>query len=309
MRALYDKYLADPFVWRAEGRYYAVGTGERESAADPSPAGVFPLITSVDLQHWQFLRFAMPRLEPEYGDTYWAPEVAEHRGVFYLYYSVGFDDRLHHIRAAVSDTPAGPFKDAGTPLTDPFSNPFAIDAHPYCDIDGKWYLFYARDFLDSSGDAKAGTGLVVDRLLDMITPAGEERVVLRPRYDWQLFMKKRVMYGREFDWHTLEGPCVRRHNGKYYCFFSGGCWKDRTYGVDYAVAESVTGPFFGDTSQPKLLQSSVDLTGPGHMSLLRGEDEDIDLMVFHSWDRSGKNRLMHAAPLQWTADGPGAGVS
>ena len=34
--------------------------------------------------------------------------------------------------------------------------------------------------------------------------------------------ERRLMYGRVHDWHTIEGPCVTKHAGKYYCFFSGG---------------------------------------------------------------------------------------
>lgn len=309
MRPVYEKYFADPFVWQAGGRYYAVGTGPRGSTGYLRSGGVFPLLTYTDPGHWHFLGYAMPHLDPGYGDTYWAPEVAEQKGIFYLYYSVGFEDRLHHLRVAVSDTPAGPFEDTGTALTDPFVNPFSIDAHPYCDSDGKWYLFYARDFLDSSRNSRAGTGLVVDRLVDMISLAGEERIVLRPRFDWQRFMKDRVIYGRVLDWHTLEGPCVRRHRRKYYCFFSGGCWKDSTYGVDYAVADNVTGPYSGDTSPPKLLHSSAELIGAGHISLLRGEEEDLDLLIFHAWDQAGENRLMHIAPLRWTKEGPALEMS
>ena len=51
------------------------------------------------------------------------------------------------------------------------------------------------------------------------------------------------MFGGIYDWHTLEGPCVRRHGGRYYCLYSGGCWQNDTYGVDYAVADHVLGPY------------------------------------------------------------------
>jgi len=44
------------------------------------------------------------------------------------------------------------------------------------------------------------------------------------------------MYGRVWDWHTLEGPFVRKHDGRYYCFYSGGRWETESYGVDYGVA-------------------------------------------------------------------------
>jgi len=32
------------------------------------------------------------------------------------------------------------------------------------------------------------------------------------------------MYGGVYDWHTVEGPALRVHQGRYYCFYSGGAW-------------------------------------------------------------------------------------
>jgi hypothetical protein len=51
-------------------------------------------------------------------------------------------------RVAVAGHPAGPFVDAGKLLVP--DQPFSIDAHPFRDADGQWYLFYCVDFLDVS---------------------------------------------------------------------------------------------------------------------------------------------------------------
>jgi hypothetical protein len=61
--------------------------------------------------------------------------------------------------------------------------------------------------------------------------AGRWEVVLRARCDWQRFLANRPMYGGIYDWHTLEGPCVRKHADRYYCFYSGGRWETENYGV------------------------------------------------------------------------------
>ncbi|WP_208020614.1 hypothetical protein [Labedella phragmitis] len=52
----------------------------------------------------------------------------------------------HHIRLAVADDRLGPLRDLDVNLTPDES--FAIDAHPFRDHDGRWYLFFARDVLD-----------------------------------------------------------------------------------------------------------------------------------------------------------------
>ena len=199
---VYARDFPDPFVFLHKATYYAVATGKRrevpgaEGFAEPS---VFPLLKSKNLTDWQSLGYAMKRPDESLGNSFWAPEIAFHEGRFYLYYSVGFGDKRHHLRVAVSERPEGPYIDLGTPLTDLEQCPFAIDADPFQDDDGQWYLFYARDFLDAEGGVRAGTALVVDRLLEMTRLAGEERVVLRARHDWQCYQKDREMYGRTFD--------------------------------------------------------------------------------------------------------------
>ena len=214
-----------------------------------------------------------------------------------MYYSVGREDKAHHIRVAVSETPEGSYRDTGHLITDPFTCPFAIDASPFQDRDGTWYLFYARDFLD--GD-RPGTGIVVDRLLDMTQLAGEERVVVRAKFDWQIFLRNRVMYGARYDWHTIEGPCVVERGGRYWCLFSAGRWENESYGVDWAVADSIIGPWMyeGSPDGARLLRTIPgQVLGPGHNSLAEGRNGDSDYIVYHAWDASMTARRMFIDPL------------
>lgn len=298
---VYPKPFADPFVWQYKGCYYAVGT---------SPAGAdgqFALLRSDDLASWESLGHALVPVAAEFGEDYWAPEVAFHEGLFYLYYSVGHGDKGHHIRVAVSKRPEGPYTDTGSPLTDLSQLPFAIDGSPFRDDDGQWYLFYARDFLDCEDGLRAGTGIVVDRLIDMRRLAGEERLVARARYDWQMYMANRPMYEGVYDWHTLEGPAVRKHDSRYYCFYSGGCFQNDTYGVDYVVADDVIGPYCRVNGAARVLRSIPDrLIGPGHNSIVTGPDGKTDYIVYHAWDQAHTARRMHICELAWEPDGPKA---
>jgi beta-xylosidase len=302
---VYPQYFADPFVWKFEGTYYAIGTGEDEAAGHVQ-AHVFPLLQSPDLVHWKEAGCALGRLNPSFGDTYWAPEVAHHDSKFYLYYSVGHADKEHHLRVAQSETPLGPYRDVAGPLIDPGECPFAIDAHPFRDDDGQWYLFYARDFLELD-EGRAGTALAVSRLETMTRPAREWSVVARARFDWQRFLANRPMYGGVYDWHTLEGPCVRKHDGRYYCFYSGGRWETDSYGVDYVVAESPIGPYaeMGVAIGPRVLRSVPGrVLGPGHNSIVEGPDGKTDFIVYHAWDPAMTARRLCIDPLDWTTEGP-----
>lgn len=304
---VHDTYLADPFVWRHGQEWFAVGTGAPAAAGDTRREPlVFPLLRSTDFVHWSAHGRALVRPDAALGDAYWAPEVAHHDGVFHLYYSVGFGERRHHLRVATSREPAGPYRDTGVALTDPDSCPFAIDPHPFQDVDGAWYLFSARDFLDADGSVRAGTALVVQRLETMTRLApGEPTVVLRAHHEWQRFRADRLMYGARFDWHTLEGPCVVRRRGRYWCLYSGGCWETERYGVDYATAASVAGPYDdrGGTVGPRVLSTCVGLRGPGHATVVAGPDGS-DHLAFHAWDAAGRVRRMFLRPLVWTSDGP-----
>jgi GH43 family beta-xylosidase len=316
---VYKGYFADPFVWEYQGVYYAIGTGpaeakgEMEEIADATQANstkelrVFPLLRSFDFLNWDFVGNALQRPDPALGDNFWAPEVAYSEGTFYLYYSVGHEDKDHQLRVATSTDPLGPYQDVGETLVDPNSCPFAIDPHPFRDDDGQWYLFYARDFLDTEGGVRAGTALMVDRLEAMTKLAGEGRVVLRARCDWQRFLANRPMYGGIYDWHTLEGACVRKYAGRYYCFYSGGRWETDSYGVDYGVADNVMGPYSdaGNEAGPRVLRSRPGyVLGPGHNSIVVGPDGQTDYIVYHAWDTNMEARRMCLDKLIWTPDGP-----
>jgi beta-xylosidase len=235
---VHPSYLADPFVFRHEDAYFVIGTGAPDAGGTDESAAhatIFPVLRSDDLVTWTEIGRALVRPDAMFGDTFWAPEIVREDSRFYLYYSVGFDDRLHHLRVATSDRPEGPYEDAGVSLTDPRHCAFAIDPHPFRDRDGRLYLFHARDFVDDeeSSGFRAGTALVVAELETMTRLSERVDTVLRARFDWQRFRSNRMMYGRRFDWHTLEGPCVLEREGRYYCFYSGGCWQGADYGVDY----------------------------------------------------------------------------
>ncbi len=288
---VYDEYFADPFVLHHEGQYYAYGTGPR------SPEGkAFPLLQSANLIDWQPKGWA---LVPAGGDDFWAPEVAFHAGVFYLYYSAhGINHHDHQLRVATSPHPLGPFEDAGRVLVP--DQPFTIDPHPFKDEDGQWYLFYSQDFLTIDDPYRVGTGIVVDRMLDMLTLAGQPRVVIRPHADWQLFKAERSMYGAVYDWHTIEGAALRFHNGRYYCFYSGGAWERENYGISYVIAEKILGPYRLPADNPQLVLGSFPghVIGPGHNSFTAWADGQ-EFIIYHAWDSNMTARRMCIDPLQW----------
>jgi len=302
---VYAGSMPDPFVLRHAGEYHAFGTTGGGRTRD---GRVFTLLRSNNLVDWRELGGALvpPTADPAY--QYWAPEVAHHDGTFFLYYSMGGkEEEKFELRVATSDRPQGPYTDAGVRLLDCENNRFTIDAHPFRDADGQWYLFYARNFPDTEGGAHPGTALVVDRLVGMTKLAGECRTVLRARYPWTLFQANRRMdvYGKTFDWHTIEGAFVVRRDGRYYCFYSGSNYQTANYGVDYAVAERVVGPYTGQGSEARVLKGIPGkVRGPGHHSIVVGPDGRTEYVVYHAWDPAMKVRQMCIDRLVWTPAGP-----
>lgn len=300
----------DPFVLRHDSYYYAFGTTGQGRQPD---GRVFTLLKSENLVDWQQLGGALtPPPDTEKAD-FWAPEVVLHEGVFYMYYSRGGGaigaSVGHQLHVATSSRPDGPYTEVATlPVPD---SQFTIDAHPFQDADGQWYLFYARDFIDTNEGFFPGTGLVVDRLPTMTQLANTPRTVLRARHAWTLFEANRLMplySNRTFaQWHTLEGPFVRRQAGKYYCFFSGANFLTDRYGVDYCVADHITGPYVdsGSDAGARVLHSVPGhVRGPGHHSHVLGPDGRTEYLVYHAWDPTMTERRLCIDKLAWTAQGP-----
>ncbi len=280
LNPVYRRDFPDPYVLKFANEYWAYCTGIR------ADGHCFGVLHSRDLVTWTELRAGA--LAPLPGDhpCYWAPEVVYHNGRFLMYYSVG-NEKLMHLRVATSSHPAGPFVDSDHRLT---REEFAIDAHVFVDVDGARHLFYATDFLTHT---HVGTGTVRDRMLDDFTLAGDPRPVTRARYDWQVYDPHRIEKGG-VRWHTVEGPFVLRHKALYYEMFSGGNWQNLSYGVSYAVSETIEteGEWRqvadGQRVLPILRTIPGAVTGPGHNSVVRGPDNRQLYCVYHRWADEGR---------------------
>lgn len=282
--------FADPFVIKHKGEYWSYSTGFWRDGR------CFGILHSRDLIEWSEVGGAMEAL-PESHTCYWAPEVHYEDEKFLMYYSVGNETRMQ-IRVAVAGDPAGPFEDSGRGLT---AEEFAIDPHVFVDDDGSKYLFYATDFLTHT---HIGTGTVMDRMTDAFTLAGHPRPVTRARYDWQVYDPQRAEKGG-VRWHTVEGPSVIKRKGRYYQMFSGGNWKNISYGVSYAFTDDIqTREEWRQASDgvrvlPILRTLPGLVIGPGHNSVVRGPDNQQWFCVYHRWAEDNSARLMCIDRLDW----------
>src|SRR5687767_6341369 len=96
---VWPHYFADPFVLKTNDEYFAYGTARADEKGNQ-----FPVLRSSDLVHWKHVAHALKPLGGTEAFNYWAPEVAEKDGKFYLYYSAAphNQDQHHRLRVALS---------------------------------------------------------------------------------------------------------------------------------------------------------------------------------------------------------------
>lgn len=265
----------DPFIYRAEGRYWLITTG-------PASDGRYlPLWSSEDLVTWTFVRGAVARGGAGSWNrfNFWAPEVLIHEGCYWLYYTAKHteDDKNHsnRIGLAVSDRPEGPFEDRGVLV-----NHAGLDASPFRDADGTLWLYYVTEYGNERGLAPGR--IWVDRLLDPAHLA-DQAVCLVEKHFWQ------------------EGPVmVRQRDGRYRLTYSIGAWTNDTYRVVQAVSDRPAGPFV--ESDHVLMKSNAEVKGPGHHNFFTGPDGE-PWLVYHGWDPAMTARYPRMDRLRVEADG------
>jgi len=241
--------FGDPFIMLYEDVYYAYGT----NAAD----GI-EVYTSDDLLTWKVSerRLALDKKDVWADRWFWAPEVYHVNGKFYMYYSAD-----EHICVATSDSPLGPFtQEVKEPM---IAGEKCIDNSLFIDDDGKPYLFFDR-FND-------GLNIWVAELEDDLMTIKMET------------MKKCINVSQ--DWETVwprvnEGPYVLKHEGKYYMTYSANSYESPFYGIGFATADDINGPWTKYDGNP-ILQKPGHLVGVGHSAMFEDKDGQLRI-VFHS---------------------------
>lgn len=253
---VFPGWYADPEVAVFENRYWIYPT----FSARYEQQVFLDAFSSTDLVNWtKHSRILDTNAVSWAWRAMWAPAVIEKEGKYYLFFGandIQNNEQKGGIGVAVSDNPAGPFKDyLGKPLIDRFQNGAQpIDQFAFRDRDGSHYLIYggwrhcniARLRDDFSGFETFPDGVTFKE----ITPEG-----------------------------YVEGPFMFWRKGKYYFMWSEGGWTGPNYSVAYAVAESPLGPF---KRIGKILQQDRAIaTGAGHHSVLQIPGREEYYIVYH----------------------------
>ena len=248
------KYQPDPFIFEDEDRLYLYVTGkdgvEAYSADELFGEWAYQGVVAAIEGHREF----------------WAPSVIKIDGRYYMYVSSSTDTEFEYMRAAVSDSPLGPFGEWRT-----LYNRFSIDSHAVMTESGL-YLWYAEDNLQTD---RIGTRVFVDKMIDPFTPQNTPKEVIVPTFDEEIFMRNR--YGDGKDWHTVEGAFWFKEGEWQYLMYSGGCFENGTYHIGYASVKSDADDFLeldfekyapDGKFTPIITENSFE-EGTGHNSVIK----------------------------------------
>lgn len=273
----------DPHVLEHKGMFYAYATHSRGFG--------FQVMESPDLVNWTHKGTAFE--VPWSKVHYWAPEVIEFKGKFYMTYSaLDPETKKHEIGIATADSPLGPFTHRAILVRAGEVRTGVIDTNIFHDRDGTSYLLYSEEDPRRIVMRKMAPDLmsVDDTVVELVRPdRPEERGV-------------------------TEAPTLIYRNGKYHLFYSIGWFqsskKDASYAVTHAVSKSLRGPYVKD-EKPLLGTVPGTVYGPGHQAVIRLKNGDW-WMLYHAWDNENephygsnpKGRTLWIDRLRWKGDKP-----
>lgn len=314
--------FGDPFLLKAtDGKYYLYGT---------SLADGFECFVSEDLQKWdscgQIYKGANKGQWNK--DCFWAPEVYERNGKYYLFYSANINDSLNvnkdletfNIGVAVSDSPKGPFKDL---FNRPIFNPGypIIDADVYFDDStGKCYLYFSRCCYKHAVDSEIARKMKaenkqyktvegnkdeiqeswvygVELKADFSGVVGEPKLLLCPPAklsDAQAEWESRSVTSGEVNRRWTEGSYIFKEKDTYYIMYSANFYKGPNYAVGYATSRNPLGPFVKADNNPVLQKNTHKggtVTGTGHNMVIKIGDQRY--VVYHAYTSADpENRVV-----------------
>ena len=249
-----DIIIADPFVLRQGDTYYLYGTTDARSG--------FRVWTSNNLIDWRSRGYAYRKNRDDFGQRqFWAPEVFEHKGKFYLHYTAASKEFTQRIVLAEGDSPLGPFKEVRAPWFQ--SKLCLIDSHVFKDADGQLYLYYVLD-CSENGDSE----IYVRKVSDDLVVSKEDSFCVKPSQPWE---------GDQWN----EAPFVFKRGQTYFLTYSANCYVDTTYNVGYATASSPLGPWTKAPENP-ILRNTKEISGPGHNAFVESPDGKELYAIYHS---------------------------
>ncbi len=285
----------DPSVIRVGEDYYATAT-----TGGWSPE--FPILHSTDLINWKTIGAVFYEKPAWAKGDFWAPEIIEDRGRYFVYYTARRDDGKNKkgtlcVAVAVADKPAGPYTDKGTLVCQEMGS---IDAFFVRDENGKPYLSWKED----GNDRGQPTWLYAQELDESGTKLrGKPHKLFRNTESWEN--------------HVVEGTYILRRNGWFYLFYSGNacCGRSCNYALGVARSKTLLGKWEKNPANP-ILKANDRWQCPGHGSIVKTPD-GRDFLLYHAYRQGaigftiGREALLDEVKFQngWATVNDGRGPS
>jgi xylan 1,4-beta-xylosidase len=216
----------DPSVIRVGRDYWATST-----TSEWGPP--FTILHSRDLVNWRQVGTVFDERPAWAVGSFWASEIAEDRGRFYIYYSARKPNGGPLcVAVATAPRPQGPYTDRGPLVCQEVGS---IDGFHVRDERGRRYLLWKED----GNSVSRPTPIWAQRLTEDGTRlVGERRELLRNTERWE--KHPTLPYG-----DLIEGPSIVRRGGWFYMFYSGNfcCARECDYMVGVARARKLLGPW------------------------------------------------------------------
>lgn len=327
-----DVQFGDPYILRtADGRYFMYGTGAGAKNG-------FAAYSSEDLINWKREgQVYFGNNKNGWGEhSYWAPEVYERNGKYYMFYSAHWkvnpnkEEENFKIGVAVADQPTGPFIDMqDKPIFDP-GYP-VIDANVLFAENGKTYLYYSRCCYKHPVESEVSKWALkkgwykeieeswvygVEMKPDFSGVIGEPVLLLRPPVkmnDPQAGWESLSVTSKEVNRRWTEGSFIFKEGSTYYMMYSANYFGGKNYAVGYATSKSPLGPFKKAANNPVLQKNTAQggiVTGTGHNSITWSPDGKTMLCVYHGrTNKTGDERVVFIDKMKvskgiLTVDGP-----
>ena len=248
----------DPSVIRVGADYYATAT-----SSEWSPE--FQILHSRDLVNWNIVGDVFPKRPTWSAGNYWAPEIWQDNGKFYVFYVGRKKDGPLCIASATAAKATGPYTDHGALICQEAGS---IDASAIRDENGKLFVVWKEDGNSVNKPTLIWAQQFDDKTYKLI---GEKQEILRnDRNTWEA--------------QLVEGPYILRRDGWFYLFYSGAacCTKDCNYALGVARSRTLLGNYEKNPANP-ILKGNEDWRCPGHGSIVTDE-QDRTFLLYHAYD-------------------------